>query len=723
MKNIYIAFKKCLAVILTAILMLSQPASRALAEELTPEPTPTQMQITQDAQISNTSDATANTGDNTITEPTPAPEESTESTPQETPSPTPTPTEEETLPLPEEQTETLASSSADITNDVISDTNTGENAIEPGPDEEQQTPSQSAQIPAEESETQATDAAAISTGDAVSAAAIDNTVNTTTINSQVFYQTINLFFDATTNLDLSNPQALITEIVEQNENQEVINVAISQTATVNNEVKTQANTGGNEIQTEEGGSITTGDAYSLISLFNRINFVMVDSVLHIVTLNIFGNFSGNILLPDAPASTPNDCPTCGQSTQVTSSAAVENSINSSADTGNNGIAASDEAGNTIETGHATSTVHLVNFVNTALIGTHVFYLFLTPYGTWNGQFRGWGDLGPSSGGGPLAITHHPQGQPNNEGCPTCIEDLSVSQNASLTNTVSSEASTGENNISGTSGQIRTGQATSVVSLVNFINTTMRRSFGFFAFINIFGNWQGDIGEASAFTQPPAQEPPDQEVQAQQTTQTNSSIERETGGQLGITLTNNVGTHVLPGDTVTFFITAKNIGSGKVYDTVVNLSLVRDGINRGGATFNIGPIEPGKGVKITTGLVLSEETPGGQYTAVATIRGHIGPENQTVSASASNLFTVFNPAITSFPPEVPSLSDVSPQVLGSTQQAATDSFAMLRALLVLLLLIPTYATYRAIQERQRLGLLFQRNMSFRVRLRTLHTILI
>ncbi len=60
---------------------------------------------------------------------------------------------------------------------------------------------------------------------------------------------------------------------------------------------------------------------------------------------------------------------------------------------------------------------------------------------------------------------------------------------------------------------------------------------------------------------------------------------------------------------------------------------------GGASFNLGDIEAGKGVKITTGLVLSKGAGAGDYIALAVASGHVGPDNNLISASASSFFLI------------------------------------------------------------------------------------
>lgn len=703
--------KQYIAVGISVVLILfySLPVS-AFAQEGTPDPTPTpaQTEVTNDATTTTITDTTANTGDNTIGEPTPSPAETSAQednptdppaeTQTETLSPTPDPT-----PIPKDGSVT-AINSAEVVNEATSSADTGNNEItltaeNPSESEEtgghEETSPTPTPSPAEPLAQEGTPTAVIDTGDAAAIATVDNSINTTEINSQVVYQTINLFVDQNGDIDLSGPAALAELITSEYHDEAVVNVAltpITNTADVNNIITSKANTGNNQINEPSGNAqITTGDAYSLIAMLNRINFVMIDSVLHIVTINIFGNFTGNIILPEQNNSTE-PCPDCGTSTAINNDATVTNTIDSQAVSGQNAIIASDSA--QITTGDAVSIVQLTNLINTNLIGAGLLRLIILPFGAWNGSFLGWGSIAGQEGGGPLMISS--LSGVGGSGCPECTGDVSIGNQANLTNAIASTANSGGSKINAVNGTIQTGRAISLVSLINLVNTSLVRSTGFFGFINIFGNWVGNIGGASFFAEDVAEEEPATTDESQSTSDTPDV--RESGGKLEITQTNNVANYVLPGDTVTFFVKVKNTGTGKVYGATLDLLLYQDGVNRGGAHFSLGDIDAGKGKKVTTGLVLSKETPGGLYTAVATVRGTAGPENGTVTARASSQFTVFVSTVLGtseqLAEETPVLPEL-PNVLGA--DAKKDTPNILLALLVLILLIPVYKTVKIMED--------------------------
>lgn len=717
-----IVIKKCIGIVLIVLLIFGQMLSIGVlsAQEVTPDPTPSpppvqqQTEISQDATVDNSSDSVANTGDNTIgptPTPTPTPEESSVvATTEETPTPTPTP---ETDPEPiATESGIVATQSADVSDTITSTANTGGN--------NQQSSGQSSSQ-SQNSQPEQSSPLSIVTGDAASITEIDNTVNTTSINSQVVYHTINIFVDTNATLDLSDPEGFVASLLNGHESEPVINVAVTsvaQSAAVTNDVNSVANTGNNAITTEDGGSIETGSAYTLASILNRINFVMIDSTIHVVVINIFGSFTGDIILPGPPVDVPaSDCPDCIDNVSINQDATVTNTVTATAHTGNNTLV-TDEGGSTT-TGKATNVVHIGNFVNTALIGTQWFSLFINRYGYWDGKFLGWGNIGPQEDG-PLAIAGNPNISSGN-GCITCAARLSIDSSATVANNVTATANTGGNSIQGREGSLTTGSAYNAVSIINFVNSAFIRSFGFYGIINIFGAWKGNVGDAEAFRVDEEPAIGGAEALSGETQNSSEQKKRDSGGLLSITNTNNVGSFVYPGDTVTFFVTMKNVGSGTVYDAVLDLDLIYDGEFVGGAQYPLGTIDVGKGKKITTGLTLSTTSPGGAYIARATVRGSVGPDNDTISATSDSFFTIVASAAPVQETAEPQSTPV-PSVMGATYQKPTEQ-NILKALLVLLLLIPAYLTMKVSKERYYLRMVFSRQLAFAVRLRALELFLV
>jgi len=670
--------KKQLSILLTVSTLFFYVAypTLAFAQEVTPTdtPTPTPATTTVDNNAATSTDvnAVSDTGDNSIgATPTPTPSVDPSPTPTDTPTDTPTPTpsvDPSPTPTDTPTPTTDISNNAQVSNDSQSTANTGNNSIDATP-----SASDNSAGPDSNHSCPSSPTLAIDSGNATSATSVVNDVNATLLNSTVVNQTLNIFVAQSGSIDLSDPFTIAADAVQTHPNDAVINVSftnINNYTYLSNNISSLANTGNNTVNAPgQTSAIATGNAYSTVSLLNQVNFNVVNSQIHLITINIFGTLNGNIILPDPNAST--NCSDCGVSTNLNNTADVTNNLSSSADTGNNSVVTSGNA--TITSGNAQSTVNNLNLVNANVLGANVEVLYINDLGTWNGNFIGWGNFDPTAGGASLVFYNFSSKANAASGCPTCSTQTNINNTAYVQNDVSSLANSGGNSISGGNSSISTGNSFSAISLMNFINSNFLNSFGFFGFINIFGNWTGNIGGAAQFAALNVQNnnsgtPPSNDS----VTNADSTAVQDLGGQLSVTNANNVGAFVYPGDTVTFFINVKNTGTGKVYGTSLKLSLIYQGQNVGGATINIGDIQPGKTAKVSTGFVLTKTTPPGKYIARAVAVGNVGPDNSSVSASSDSFFTVFGNALTFLTNSKGNNPKVA--VLGSQNRLANKSFA-------------------------------------------------
>jgi len=110
--------------------------------------------------------------------------------------------------------------------------------------------------------------------------------------------------------------------------------------------------------------------------------------------------------------------------------------------------------------------------------------------------------------------------------------------------------------------------------------------------------------------------------------------------LETSMSTNVGTHVNPGDTVMFFITAKNPGTGPVYDSKVIFNLYdANGEVAAIQSFDLGKLNPGQRANISFGLVLADTAPSGVYEAIVEAQGKVGPDNQEIASQSQTSFQV------------------------------------------------------------------------------------
>lgn len=620
--------------------------------------------LTNEAQATTEVNSTANSGENQIQTPEPSPTPTLEPAATALPNPSPSST-----PEPSSSPEPSVSLSPEPSV-------TPESSPSPSPEPTQ-----------------------ITTGDSVAVTEVVNNVNSTQVNSQVVYKTLNIFLDG--DIDLSDSgtlQSIVEQALTEPTDAATINVSYDGTnvAFVSNEIVSISNSGNNSIDGAGQAIINTGNAYSIVSLLNQVNTTIIDSQIYLVTINIFGDVTANIILPELTANESNDqTPCCNQDVTINNQATVSSQINSQAVSGQNTVVAATDA--QIESGDAQSTVNVVNVVNTNLINTTISNLVINVLGSWIGSWLGADEWLTT---GTPAVTN---------GCDGCLDNVTINNQALVDNQITSLASSGGNNINAQSGQIRTGKAYSSVSLFNFINTSIINSRGFWGFINIFGRLTGNVGTAAALFPEPSPTPTPTPTPEPETIASSEPASRETGGLLAIEQTNNVGEYVLPGDTVTFNVLIKNPGGGKVYDAKLWLGLVKDGENMGGGWIHVGDIESKKGVKVSTGLVLSGEAEAGEYIARAEVSGLTGPTDEAVSASADSNFLIvaFSPLIKSL--ATPVQASETENVLGETIAAGVTPYNWLLKLFWLLLLL--LAVLKAIEKREQLGYAWAKNKSF------------
>ncbi|HUD44021.1 MAG TPA: hypothetical protein VMR41_00595 [Patescibacteria group bacterium] len=541
--------------------------------------------------------------------------------------------------------------SADISNIATASADTGDNSIDATSSSSTATDDQTQDSDSSQSSSsgnsnnssgQNSSSSNITTGDATSSVDTQNIVNTTSINSQVVRQTINLFVDQNGDLNLSSPSTLASDIVSAHPDDPEINVKltdINNYTYLSNTIISTANSGNNQINVGGDAEISTGNACSLVSFLNQVNFTIINSTIHIITINVFGNLNGNIILPENITSAPTDCPECSISANINNTAVVNNSVNASADSGDNNLTTTDSsASGSITTGSAQTAVDALNVVNTNANNVNFGGLYINLFGTWNGKFLGWNNLDPQNGGASLALESLTANQTSDS---TSNTTYNINNTAVVNNDIISSANTGGNTINAASGAIQTGNALSEVSLFNFVNSNIINSSGYFGFINIFGNLNGDIGGENEFITPISTPNPGDNGgdNSGSSGSGSSNSDKEDGGALSLSQTNNVGDYVFPGDTVTVFLTGKNTGTGKVYGATLTLHLMKDGIDMGDPSYSIGDIPAGVSFSLTSGLVLSEKAEPGEYISHAVLSGTTGNDDTGVSAGSDSSFQV------------------------------------------------------------------------------------
>ncbi|MEK7514413.1 MAG: hypothetical protein AAB587_01150 [Patescibacteria group bacterium] len=342
----------------------------------------------------------------------------------------------------------------------------------------------------------------IVTGDAYAGANVFNLVNTNIIDSYTLFFLLNYFFGLEGNIDLRDFQNASTSSSFPScgsgecsllSDGTSATVSVSSTASISNTLVVRAQTGENEAG--DNGLIATGDAYAGANVINVANTNIVNSNYLLFTLNNFGDWGGDLVLPNSDfftnfffrgqGSTP-------AHTDISSdnSASVENNVSTNADTGNN-IA---EEG-LIVTGNASSGTNVFNQVNSNLVGGSTLRLLVRIHGNWLGNVFN-APPGVSWRETATGVELFGLGEENGNGNSSPFSSLSnlnlnTQNTASISNDVGVYALTGDNKTSG-GGETYTGNAYAAANIINVANSNVIGQNWILAILNIFGDWSGSI---------------------------------------------------------------------------------------------------------------------------------------------------------------------------------------------------------------------------------------
>ncbi len=491
--------KKIIAVTFIAgfVFFLNLPQVLVLAEEPTPTPSPTPDTVIQtgDANSNLNIENSANT--NILTTP-PKPEEELASDSNQLQEPPPP----EQTASPSFDFSPLSSLSSSIENLLSNNLNQAEVA---------NTGSSSAVSGQNEASSQNNTDSIIETGNANAQANVLNVANTNIIDSNGFFLLYNVFAQYFGNLDLRNwmnsePNQCPSgcQLIEN------LNVSNQNTATVSNDIFVNASTGENTASSSSGdATILSGDANAGANVVNVVNTNIVGSNYLLVALNNFGDWIGDLVLPDKtffekllglnfPQANLNQNGNNSTDINNNNQAIVENSLNSQIDTGGN---LSQGGNSTIATGNGQSSTNVANFINQNIYDSDNLFILIKVHGQWTGNVYGlpqgatWHEEDGQiivEGSSQTASQSNEVETNSNENSQTFT--VSNTNAAIIKNNVNVFALTGNNQVISLNGNgnILTGNAQAGTNVLNMVNTNIIGRNWVFALINIFGNWQGNL---------------------------------------------------------------------------------------------------------------------------------------------------------------------------------------------------------------------------------------
>lgn len=273
------------------------------------------------------------------------------------------------------------------------------------------------------------------------------------------------------------------------------------------------------------GDVRSGDAMAAVSIINMINSFINSGSSFFGILNIFGNFSGDILFPEGfldnlfgggSNSASNDGTGAGSVNQAgvdnSSETSIENSafyginnnVTTTAQSGAAGLDANTKAGST-RTGEAATQNGLFNMVNSHIFGENAVLVIVNVMGHWVGRVM------KLDGGRTMSALLTGKAQVSNDdtGAGSVNQanvsnaskaDIKQASEGTITNNVNARAQSGDATASQNTevGNVETGSAKAVSSVANIVDSVLNvsRWFGVLV-INVFGDWFGSVNEDTA----------------------------------------------------------------------------------------------------------------------------------------------------------------------------------------------------------------------------------
>jgi hypothetical protein len=283
------------------------------------------------------------------------------------------------------------------------------------------------------------------------------------------------------------------------------NLAINNStdAAINNDVNLNAASGNATVaQNTSAGSATTGTANAVVQIVNAINSIISSGQSFVGTINIYGNFDGDILLPQDTLNNilASNFPTVnatllpdGSVTTVsnTNNTGIKNNVDLSAASGDATVSQNTLAGDAT-TGSAGTNLVLLNLTGQQIICGDALLVFVNVLGNWVGMIVNApsGSTAAALGGGNCSAS----------AMPAANTDVNSTTNSTINNKVKLTAKSGDASVTQNTkaGNATSGNATASANIANIANSSLSFSSWFgILFINVFGSWHGSFGVNTA----------------------------------------------------------------------------------------------------------------------------------------------------------------------------------------------------------------------------------
>ncbi len=291
-------------------------------------------------------------------------------------------------------------------------------------------------------------------------------------------------------------------------NDSTFDTTIQNEGNITNNITLDSQTGDATVDSNtNAGDATTGDAHAVANVVNVVGSMIETDKSFIGTININGDFDGDILLPpdmlnyliahSGPNST-NTVDSNGTNTldvNVANTTNIENNVDATASSGNATSSGNTTAGDAT-TGSADTNVTILNLTGSEIIGDNAMLVFINVHGQWVGAI-----VNAPEGSRAAALANTGPNSTNgiNQNN-TTSSTLDIDNTTNITNNIDVNAQSGDASVTNntTAGSAKSGKATSGVNIANITSSTLhlKKWFGVL-FINVFGSWNGSFGVNTA----------------------------------------------------------------------------------------------------------------------------------------------------------------------------------------------------------------------------------
>lgn len=236
----------------------------------------------------------------------------------------------------------------------------------------------------------------------------------------------------------------------------------------------------------QAGDATSGNANVVANVINVINSAIAAGSSFIGTINIHGNFDGDILIsPDFIPQLLGTGGTQSLDANLSNNQSITNNVSLAAATGAATVDGNTQAGSATS-GTAATNLVLLNLTGHNVVAKDSLLVFVNVLGHWVGLIV---DAAPGATSAVL-------GNGVTSDTATGTATVNATNNASITNNIDLAAASGNATVAHntSAGSATTGNATASANIANISQSELSLT-GWFGvlFINVFGNWLGSVG--------------------------------------------------------------------------------------------------------------------------------------------------------------------------------------------------------------------------------------